>query len=949
MAEKNPYDDPNIGLPAQGPNPYDDPDIGKGRTAGDVVKDVAVTAVKGAIAVPETMVGLLDTGPIGMAVSAARDLARGESPRLRTGGIGKSLDDAGLSFKSAQDFMSEQYSKPQQEAFRKVHEAEGLGGTVLAALENPSTIAHTIGQSLGPMGVGGVVSRAALKMAPKLAPRIAGAIGEGLATAGMGAEQLRQETEEGLLTPTQAALMAGSGALTGVIGGASGKLANKLGISDFETAMASGRLAGSKLGTAGRMGAGVVTEGLLEEMPQSYQEQVAQNLAKGKPWDEGAAEAAGMGALVGGVMGAGANLFSGEQPAPPPAPPAPPPLALPAPGDANARVPGVAFPMGEGPVGTAVAGDLERQAAAEHAAAVYAARDAEDARKADLAPVEPGPASPWMPPALPAPEDAHAAAPLTPPALDPNQGPFQPVMDLAQQSAADRAAEREAARAAEEDRRLAAFAAQGPLSAAAATSMGTGMHQAARAARAGEANPEVDPMALPVPIGEEAKALNKTLQERLQKAPSMSLQEAQAARDKAAARDRKAVVLPHPSGGFTIAPASFVAPEVARQFKSLQKAGTLPSPDSNIPGEYTVDSQGNARPSTYGEQNRGQREAFAEMRRQNDTPSQPPIKTAEAAKIRANNLTMQTGVEHEVVPHPMSSTAFAVRPTPAVVEGEVTEKRMGLSPTAEKARNRGTSAEPARNQRGIAAEPAAGKPIPETGTAVPNPGNTGNPGIPENAPALSGIDQAAHEAATSLHNDRRQPTAAQAAAGNYKKGHVRLHGLDITVENPAGSVRVDVNGEWANVAPHHYGYIKRTTGKDGDQVDVHVGKTESDRAFVIDQVDPKTGKIDEHKVMLNFGSKAEAEAAYRAAYPADWQGFGKIREMDVPALKRWLKHGDNPKPDLSAQALDGLKISIPTEVAETGEVVQVKQDARAALTDARSRVRRLEQLQRCIG
>ena len=31
------------------------------------------------------------------------------------------------------------------------------------------------------------------------------------------------------------------------------------------------------------------------------------------------------------------------------------------------------------------------------------------------------------------------------------------------------------------------------------------------------------------------------------------------------------------------------------------------------------------------------------------------------------------------------------------------------------------------------------------------------------------------------------PTEAQKTAGNYQKGHVRIHGLDVTIENPKGS------------------------------------------------------------------------------------------------------------------------------------------------------------------
>ena len=99
----------------------------------------------------------------------------------------------------------------------------------------------------------------------------------------------------------------------------SGKLANKLGIGDVQTMLAAGKLgpvgeqaieAGAKKGIIRKIGEGVVNEGILQELPQSYQEQVAQNIAQGKPWDEGAAEAGAQGMMAGGLMGAGANVAS---------------------------------------------------------------------------------------------------------------------------------------------------------------------------------------------------------------------------------------------------------------------------------------------------------------------------------------------------------------------------------------------------------------------------------------------------------------------------------------------------------------------------------------------------------------------------------------------------------------------------------------------------------------
>jgi GGDEF domain-containing protein len=77
--------------------------------------------------------------------------------------------------------------------------------------------------------------------------------------------------------------------------------------------------------------------------------------------------------------------------------------------------------------------------------------------------------------------------------------------------------------------------------------------------------------------------------------------------------------------------------------------------------------------------------------------------------------------------------------------------------------------------------------------------------------ASATIDREAHQAATSPQNGLPEPTPAQKDAGNYKKGHVRVHGLDISIENPQGSVRSGVgpNGQkWQQELKSHYGYIR---------------------------------------------------------------------------------------------------------------------------------------------
>lgn len=196
----------------------------------------------------------------------------------------------------------------------------------------------------------------------------------------------------------------------------------------------------------------------------------------------------------------------------------------------------------------------------------------------------------------------------------------------------------------------------------------------------------------------------------------------------------------------------------------------------------------------------------------------------------------------------------------------------------------------------------------------------GQPGdsLPVLQPAdgANDVDEAAHEAASSPLNDLPEPTSAQIDAGNYKKGHIRLHGLDISIENPRGSVRrgVDPTGkEWETELAHHYGYIKGTVGRDKDHIDVFVGPEQSERVYVIDQLDPKTGRLDEHKVMLGFRSPLDARLGYLANYDETGPGrIGAITETSVTEFKQWLKDG-NTKKAFAGEVKDGVP-----EVQEEG-------------------------------
>lgn len=135
------------------------------------------------------------------------------------------------------------------------------------------------------------------------------------------------------------------------------------------------------------------------------------------------------------------------------------------------------------------------------------------------------------------------------------------------------------------------------------------------------------------------------------------------------------------------------------------------------------------------------------------------------------------------------------------------------------------------------------------------------------------------------------PSEAQKEAGNYKKGHVKINGFDVSIEQPVGSVRSgkDASGkEWSQVMNNTYGYIRGTKGVDGDHIDVFLGPDmNSDMVYVVDQVNTD-GSFDEHKVMMGFSSLEDARSAYLSNYEEGWQGLGNITGVALDEFKKWI-------------------------------------------------------------
>lgn len=272
---------------------------------GGHARDLGLTAVSAAISVPELAVGLAD---------------------IPTGGrVGKFLENENGSFGfrpgEAKAAIAGAKTKRAQEQMQEFTDTEGFGGKVGYALDNPSLITNTVLESLPSMFAGGLIGRGVGAVAKGLSPVAAGALGEGAVGAGLAAEQIRQQTDDGLLTGKQAGLAAATGATTAGFGYAGGRLASKLGIGDIDTIIAGGgrtatpgsEIVGSTAVSKGivrRAGEGALTEGLLEELPQSVSETILQNEALGRPLDEGVSDAAALGLLSGMAMGAGGGVIA---------------------------------------------------------------------------------------------------------------------------------------------------------------------------------------------------------------------------------------------------------------------------------------------------------------------------------------------------------------------------------------------------------------------------------------------------------------------------------------------------------------------------------------------------------------------------------------------------------------------------------------------------------------
>lgn len=868
---------------------------------GGHVRDLGASLMGGLASVPDVAVGVAD---------------------LYSGGrAGKAVDNLSENFKlgDGRKYWQDQKTDHAKVQSQEFADAEEIIDKTKVALSNPSMIANTVVESLPSMALGGLAGRG-LNVASKglINPVAAGAAGEGLVMAGAQAEQIRQETDDGLLTGNQVAAAAGTGVAGGLLGFLGGTVAKKLGFEDVDTLMARGvkpeqmaneisQIPFSSIPKSVVLGA--ISEGLLEEMPQSVTEQVLQNYALDKDLFEGVDDAIVMGTLAGMAMGgtvAGASQASkwaGQSNAENPesgddtdtmgsAP------MLPAPTGGNGGT-GLGFDGLQGeyiPAGQQDAADPVQ--ARQNFEYDQMPTDAE--RQIEFGGLS----------------RQYAPTPSQQMGLDPNLGPLSAAAATAVDNGVSQQMQIEM---------QAQAAAETTSNAAGKTEDSNApLQQAADAAR--ELTPEQIHGKQNTYGADVTTAIEqlKQRQQGEQNAPitiDEGIQNATAQQGNAPFNNGSQPV----SEQHDTNAASAMGAATGAAQKGLQPAKS--DADQIIPSNQSLNEiQTSEAKSKLLDIHSKVTELEAQLVTEKSVPKKAQIRK-QIAKLQ-NELSTQAQSDVNLS-SPQKATVENHRENFAKMDRSIAkinsarQRMREANPeifTAENDRVRETHGLTNARVTAIADEIESSGSYELSDREYDKIKNNPNYKIDYNPKTFTGkviavkdqhsgewlgnnedsdLDNAAHAAATSIQNDLPEPTQAQIEAGNYKKGHIKVHGLDIAVENPRGSERrgTDPDGkEWAHTMSDHYGYLKRTVGADNENIDTYVGRNpESEQIFVVDQIDQKTGRFDEHKVMMGFNSQEEAIQAYSSNFDDGWK-VGPVRAMNKDEFKSWLKDGDTKKP-----------------------------------------------------
>lgn len=259
---------------------------------------------------------------------------------IQGGQLGKFVQENVIDLKGIAETIEATRSDEYNNTLAKVQNIaneQGIRAGISAAIDNPSVIVNTVAGSLPSMFAGGVVTKglnaaaraaglgaqasktmsvqAASQAAAKgvtngrvAAPVVGAFVGEGAVMAGSTRENIRTQTEDGLLTPDQESWGNSVGLIGAGVGYLGGRATRAMGGKDIDDVIAGTATQGATnpvrsvlAGTAG-IGTEAIEEGI-----QSASETFAENSALGRDPDENLNASIALGIVAGGAMGGVSN------------------------------------------------------------------------------------------------------------------------------------------------------------------------------------------------------------------------------------------------------------------------------------------------------------------------------------------------------------------------------------------------------------------------------------------------------------------------------------------------------------------------------------------------------------------------------------------------------------------------------------------------------------------
>jgi len=217
---------------------------------------------------------------------------------------------------------------------------EGFGNTVAALADRPWAAANMLVEFFKPMkdvggGLNKILQQRAIRKLQQAGPinkgltakqKVGlgvgtGAVAEGAHVLGLQTKEVLEQQQGKLLELEQQGYIGASALTSTALGWLVGGFAAKKGITDIETFWATNQLdevlraSNQSFKPNGVQLTQALALNAFEEWAQESQEQVFQNLASGKPWDEGVPEAGAVGLVLGGAHGtfaASAEAYQGR-------------------------------------------------------------------------------------------------------------------------------------------------------------------------------------------------------------------------------------------------------------------------------------------------------------------------------------------------------------------------------------------------------------------------------------------------------------------------------------------------------------------------------------------------------------------------------------------------------------------------------------------------------------